>query len=82
MEVGYDVVGTEPECLSLCKTTDGCNWYSFDSARSLCLLTADCAQLEVCGQDECLHGEKGCGDTSGKVDVLSQLMYILTLFSL
>ena len=62
MEVGYDIVNSEAECLSQCKVTSGCNWFSFDSVRDLCLLTADCDQLQACDEDECLHGQKECED--------------------
>ena len=29
--------------------------------RSLCILTADCDQVELCSVEECVHGQKECG---------------------
>jgi hypothetical protein len=46
------------DCLGKCKSTDGCQWFSYVSASSLCFLLKDCPAL-----DETVEGS-----TSGQVD--------------
>ena len=46
-------------CLSLCKSTDECTWFSFDTAvDKTCILFVDCPEIEenpqfTSGQKEC-----------------------------
>ena len=46
-------------CLSLCKSTDECAWFSFDTTgHQTCILFVDCPEIEenpqyVSGQKEC-----------------------------
>ena len=51
-------------CLSLCKSTDGCTWFSFHTAGDdeTCILFADCPEIQanpqfISGQKECQYGD-------------------------
>ena len=53
-------------CWSLCKSTDGCAWFSFqtteDIGQTSCILFEDCPEIDtnpefVSGQKECEYGE-------------------------
>ena len=50
-------------CWSLCRSTEGCAWFSFDTAGSqTCILFEDCPEIEpnpqfVSGQKECEYGD-------------------------
>ncbi len=39
---------TPDECLSACKLTDGCAWYSHDSAIGACIAFAHCTEVKYC----------------------------------
>ena len=52
-------------CLSLCKSTEGCAWFSFqttvDIGQTSCILFEDCPEIDtnpefVSGQKECEYG--------------------------
>ena len=49
-------------CWSLCKSTDGCNWFSFKTVGDqTCILLEDCSEIEenpqfISGQKECDFG--------------------------
>ena len=65
VEVGYGMTDDEAACNDLCTANDLCQWYSYDSNGSLCLLTSDCNNVESCQADNCVHGQKDCGVTEG-----------------
>ena len=49
-------------CWSLCKSTEGCAWFSFDMDHRTCNLFEDCPEIEadpqfVSGQKECDYGK-------------------------
>ena len=50
-------------CWSLCKSTEGCRWFSFDTTEGqTCILLEDCPEIEpkpefVSGQKECEYGD-------------------------
>merc|ERR1719433_1155058 len=54
--------GDKIACWSLCKSTDGCTWFSFNTAGDqTCILLEDCPEIEenlqfVSGQKECNYG--------------------------
>ena len=52
-------VDSKEDCLSLCKITEGCNWFTHIQSSSVCLLLTDCQTLdELC--DDCISGEVTC----------------------
>ncbi len=54
-------VDTKEECLKLCKTTEGCKWFTHIQSSSVCLLLTDCQTLdESC--DDCFSGEVTCDE--------------------
>ncbi len=81
-------VDTKEECLGLCKTTDGCSWFTHIQSSSVCLLMTDCQTLdESC--DDCISGEVTCEEEAkGKTNPNSKqrqtnvsLKYIQTQLS-
>ena len=68
VQVGYSIEESENACLSQCRITDDCAWYSFDSNGGLCSLTSNCDEIEECISDNCVHGQRECLETPpGKV---------------
>ena len=68
------------DCLEVCQDTDGCGWFSYDSSDGLCLLTADCQEVDegcgscVAGQVECDGGgEQGEDSSSSTTTATSAL---------
>ena len=52
-------VGSEDECLNLCKSDLTCSWFTYFKVPSECVLYANCPEVdETCL--ECVTGEKGC----------------------
>ena len=55
----YDTSADMVACLSLCKSTEGCTWFSFhDTVDQTCILMEDCPEIRedpqfVSGQKEC-----------------------------
>lgn len=46
------------ECLNLCKMTDNCAWWTYDSSDQRCLMTQNCIHIDPC--QSCFTGQKDC----------------------
>ena len=65
--VGTNVESNQDDCLQDCKDLDGCEWYTFDTSSGVCLLFADCPNIdESCGT--CISGEDDC-ESSGTTEL-------------
>ena len=59
-----DVAVDKAGCWSICKSTKGCNWFSFDTAvDQICILFETCREIEsnpqfVSGQKECQYDQE------------------------
>ena len=62
VEIDFSSQLGEDDCANECAGFDGCEWYSYDSATSFCILTPDCSGTTSC--PTCVHGEKNCGNGS------------------
>jgi hypothetical protein len=66
--LGLEPVSTKEECLELCKSTKGCNWFTIKDMGSFsyCTILHDCPKLdENCSN--CISGERRCQqETNGK----------------
>ncbi len=68
------------DCLEVCQETDGCGWFSFDSSDGLCLLTADCQEVdEGCGS--CVAGQVECDGGGEQEDSSSSTTTATTALS-
>ncbi len=69
MEITFDLLDSAEECLEYCLGTDGCNWWTYDSADDICNLTEDCLTQGAC--ETCTLGSKDCqpevGESSGPI---------------
>ena len=56
---------TQEECLDLCKTTEGCKWFTFvNQTEQFCILLHDCTSLDESASD-CVSGEERCQSEEG-----------------
>ena len=63
--VGITKTNSAQGCLSACKNTAGCGWFSFDGSVNDCLMTENCLDLvETCA--ECVNGQVNCTLDGGK----------------
>ena len=55
--IGSEVSSDEFACLGLCKSTAGCNWFTFFPSTGFCQLFEDCAELnsDIC--PDCISGD-------------------------
>jgi hypothetical protein len=66
-------MSTKEECLQLCKSTKGCNWFTFNNlsdanSASYCILLHDCPRLdETCSS--CISGERRCQQEANGKDL-------------
>ncbi len=57
--IGFDDNGDKADCNELCQETEGCEYYTYDSADSACLVYEDCLRFdESC--TTCTTAENEC----------------------
>ena len=56
---GFTVEETRDECLTNCKNTPTCGWYSYDTVSGFCSLTPGCESFDE-SKPNYLRGEVGC----------------------
>ena len=81
--VGVVITTDEFACLDLCKTNQGCGWFTYSTLINLCWLYTDCPVLDVESCQECLSGKQACipdnpvcnihGHCSGLLDHIEEL---------
>ena len=65
---------SEDECLADCKTTDGCEWYTYDTSQETCSFLQNCPFMDT-GCTTCVHGEDQC-DIVNEAFVFHKIMMI------
>ena len=48
VEIGFSSQPSESDCANECAGFGGCEWYSYDSETSFCILTPDCSIITPC----------------------------------
>ncbi len=59
-------VSNHKECVELCKSTLGCNWFTFSSKLSACHLFKNCFALDMDICPDCKSGQNNCVETKPK----------------
>ncbi len=50
----------EKSCLSECKSTEECLWYTFDTSNGLCELFKNCVDISIDECPDCISGRVDC----------------------
>ena len=74
-------INTNIDCIDACLNDDECNWCTFDSDFSQCILFADCNKIDNYKCSNCLTNQKECGqfdcDVSGLCLVIKSRMKLI-----
>ena len=84
------VLGTEFEenpndCLDLCQSTDGCEWFSYHTDDSACILTTECQFVDETCIGTCFYGDKACEPKPlgrFKLKMINNMINIVKIYSL
>jgi hypothetical protein len=47
----------ENSCLNFCQKVDGCNWFTYNSKKNVCVAFSSCPEVVPEGCPECLSGQ-------------------------
>ena len=60
-------------CWSLCKSTEECNWFSYDIEFTICNLFKSCP--EIGENSQFISGQKECAYEYGEITIYYQLLF-------
>jgi len=58
--IGFTSQDTSPDCLSTCKGTEGCTWYTFRPEEKICNIMQTCTEVDEDNCESCISGEVEC----------------------